>query len=118
MKVNYVSIYLNVSAYTYTGDAQLDVSMAGTSGRFSGKINWPVPNMGPILGFDKFRFVWNLDNIINEETTNEDAIEASFHQKIVTINKSRYCTFFFVYLKMIVDLLDVIMLEPLIKTKI
>lgn len=96
-KINYISVYLCVSSYTYQGNVDTSVSLDidKKETKVTGKFSLNVPNIGPILGNDKFRFGWNLDGLFNESTMNAETFEASRHVKTVRINGKRYVKFHF-----------------------
>lgn len=100
VKINYISFYFAASAYSYTGIAEVPIvgkieKMNEKNSKFDGAAQFNTPNIGPILGADKFNMLWNLDNLIKEESANLNYFEASRHTKACLINGKRYVKFFF-----------------------
>lgn len=107
VKINYISFYFAVSCYTYTAMTDMDIVLEetpqSTKKKFTGAIRDTTSNIGPIIGADKMHLVWNLDNLVKEESATLNYFEASSHKKSAVINKNKYIKFFFVYPKMIGD---------------
>lgn len=68
MKLNYVSIYLNVSAYSYTADsgAAFSADLVPSTGKTTDKLFLNVSQIGSMIGCDKFCFAWNLEGLMHE----------------------------------------------------
>lgn len=100
VKFNYVSFYFAVSGYSFTGNSDMQITLtedvqSPKVSKFTGKINQNQPFISTIRGADKFHFVWNLDNVIKEETASLNYFEASLHKKSAVINENKYVKFFF-----------------------